>query len=53
MVAVLPFGLRSDSLGFTKSILYAAILIQVALILARRSQPQLPAVPSAAAVLRA
>ena len=53
MVAVLPFGLRSDSLGFTKSILYAAILIQVAVILARRSQPQLPAVPSAAAVLRA
>lgn len=34
-VAALPFGLRSDTLGLTKSILYAAILLQVALVLSR------------------
>jgi hypothetical protein len=37
-VAVLPFGLRSDSLGLTKTILYSAILIQLALVLARTAE---------------
>jgi hypothetical protein len=36
LVAVLPFGLRSDSLGLTKSVLYAAIIIQAVLIAARQ-----------------
>jgi hypothetical protein len=36
LVAVLPFGLRSDTLGLIKSILYTAILIQVAVVTARR-----------------
>jgi hypothetical protein len=36
LVAVLPFGLRSDSLGLIKSVLYSAILIQLALIAARQ-----------------
>ena len=53
LVAVLPFGLRSDSLGLTKSILYAAILIQVALIASRRAQSRRPVVRSTGALLRA
>jgi hypothetical protein len=53
LVAVLPFGLRSDSLGLTKSILYAAILIQLAVIAARRARPRVPAPASAGGVLRA
>jgi hypothetical protein len=36
LVAVLPFGLRSDSLGLIKSILYTAIFVQLALVAARR-----------------
>jgi hypothetical protein len=32
LVATLPFGLRSDSLGLLKSILYSVILIQLALV---------------------
>jgi hypothetical protein len=47
LVAVLPFGLRSDSLGLIKSVLYAAILIQVALIVARKSRRTAPVVTSA------
>jgi hypothetical protein len=45
LVAVLPFGLRSDSLGLTKSVLYAAILIQFALIAARDSRLRTPVSP--------
>jgi nucleoid DNA-binding protein len=35
VVAALPFGLRSDSLGLIKTILYAALLMQVAVVVAR------------------
>jgi hypothetical protein len=47
LVAVLPFGLRSDSLGLIKSVLYAAILIQVALVVARKASRPAPVVTSA------
>jgi hypothetical protein len=47
LVAVLPFGLRSDSLGLIKSVLYAAILIQFALVAARNSSSRVPVLASA------
>jgi hypothetical protein len=57
LVAVLPFGLRSDSLGLVKSILYTAILIALVLAAARRPRRTIaglmawlqPAPPSAPA----
>lgn len=42
LVAVLPFGLRSDTLGMTKNILYPLIILTVALVIARKKPAPLP-----------
>jgi hypothetical protein len=50
LVAVLPFGLRSDTLGMTKNILYPLIILSVALVIARKKPAPLPVFAPAPAV---